>query len=61
MHVFQFLEIIVRRLDVETLKGSITKQLFSENCKGNELTSYLILTANKAKNGLDDDQIVQSL
>ena len=47
-HIFLLLETMVRRLDVNRLKGPITCGLYGENCKGNELTSYFIITANKA-------------
>ena len=47
--IFLFLETIIRRLDPEKIKGEITKKLYGQMCKGNELTTYLILTASKAK------------
>lgn len=48
-HILLFLESIVRRLDPEILKTRITKKLYGDQCKGNELTTYIIITANKAK------------
>ena len=42
----------MRRLDPVVLKGRITKSLYGENCKGNELTYYLIVTPNQAKGSL---------
>ena len=48
-HTFLFLETMVRRIDAEHLKGPLTKKLYGERCKGNELTTYLIVTANKKK------------
>ena len=48
-HVFLFLEVMVRRLDAETLKGQITQAIYGKQCQANELTKYLILTANDAK------------
>lgn len=48
-HIFLFLETMVRRLDAERIKGNMTRSLYGANCKGNELTTYLIVTASKAK------------
>lgn len=53
-HILLFLETMVRRLDPETFKTTITKQLYGEQCKGNELTTYLIVTANRAKSSLTE-------
>jgi len=44
-----FLETIVRRIDSEKLKNELTKALYGPMCQGNELTRYLIFTADKAK------------
>ena len=48
-HVFLFLETMIRRLDAERIKGELTRNLYGAMCKGNELTTYLIVTANNAK------------
>lgn len=48
-HLFLFLETMIRRIDAEQVKGEITKKLYGNMCKGNELTTYLIVTASKAK------------
>lgn len=53
-HILLFLESMVRRLDPETIKTSITKKLYGEQCKGNELTTYLIVTANRTKSSLTE-------
>lgn len=43
------LEIFVRRLDSETLRGKITKTVFGQDAAQNELTRYLIEVADCAK------------
>ena len=48
-HIFLFLETMVRRIDADKIKGEITKKLYGQMCKGNELTTYLIVTSSKAK------------
>ena len=48
-HILLFLETMIRRLDPEIVKTQITKKLYGQTCKGNELTTYLIVTASKAK------------
>lgn len=48
-HLFLFLETMVRRIDADRIKGEITRKLYGQMCKGNELTTYLIVTASKAK------------
>ena len=48
-HLFLFLETMVRRLSADQIKGDITKKLYGQMCKGNELTTYLIVTASQAK------------
>ena len=40
---------MIRRLDSERLKNEITKSLYGQMCQGNDLTRYLIVTADKAK------------
>jgi hypothetical protein len=44
-----FLEIFVRRLDAETLKTKVTKTLYGDSTAQNELTKFLISTADDAK------------
>jgi hypothetical protein len=43
------LEIFVRRLDADVLKGKITKTLYGPDAQPNELTKYLIETSDNAK------------
>ena len=45
---------MVRRLDGDRLKNEITKLLYGQMCHGNELTTYLIITADKAKANVID-------
>ena len=40
---------MVRRVDADRIRGYMTRNLYGANCKGNELTTYLIVTASKAK------------
>ena len=48
-HYYLFLETMIRRLDTDRIKGTITKQIYGQMSKGNELTTELIVAANKAK------------
>lgn len=48
-HVMLMLEIFVRRLDAEVLRGVITKTIFGNNAAQNQLTKFLIEKADNAK------------
>lgn len=48
-HVMLMLEIFVRRLDAEVLRGIITKTIFGNNAAQNQLTKFLIEKAENAK------------
>ena len=48
-HVMLFLEIFVRRIDSDTLKGRITKTVCGHDAENNTLIRYLIKEADRAK------------
>ena len=48
---------MIRRLDGELIKGFITQEIYGQSGGSNELTKYLIVTANNAKNSPIDSFI----
>ena len=60
-NVFLFIEIIVRRLELEQLKKVVSKQIFGQNSAENELFKFLIDVSSQAQRKLKFNDLITQL
>jgi hypothetical protein len=59
-HVFLLIEICVRRLDADTIKNNVTKQIFGPQAPANELNKYLIKQGEEASKGVGVEDFIKA-